>query len=66
MPTEYYPVVSSAIASLAYDDEAEEGYITFKDGRSYILEGIPEMEIYRMANATSPGAYWNLYLRGRY
>ena len=66
MAFESIEVSSSAITYLAYDAEAREAQITFKDGRSYILKGIDEIEVNRMANAASPGAYFNFYVRGNY
>ena len=66
MAFESVEVSSSAISYLAYDAEAREAQITFKDGKSYVLKGIEEIEVNRMANAASPGAYWNFYVRGNY
>ena len=57
---------SSALARIDYDDEEEACYITFQDGRSYTLQGIPQIEVERWANAASIGGYWNANLRGRY
>jgi hypothetical protein len=66
MVMQSYPVVSSAISALSYDDETEECEIVFKDGRSYILQGLPQIEFERMANAPSPGQYWNMFVKGNY
>lgn len=57
---------SSAIPNVAYDDETEEMFITFKDGKSYTLQGVPEIEFYRLTNSDSPGGYWNANMRGKY
>ena len=57
---------SAALVRIDYDDESEECHITFKDGRSYTLQGIPQIEVERWANADSIGGYWNANLKGRY
>jgi ssDNA-specific exonuclease RecJ len=61
-----YTLSSSAIASIGYDDETEEVFVTFTDGRSYTLQGVPALELFRWLNADSKGTYWNLFMRGRY
>jgi hypothetical protein len=59
-------VASHAIASLAYDDETETGYVIFTDGSQYALEDFPQIEFERWLNASSLGKYWNYNLRGNY
>jgi hypothetical protein len=59
-------VVSTAITRLDYDAEAQSLTIVFKDGRGYVLQGVPQIEVERLANSDSPGQYWNAYMRGRY
>jgi hypothetical protein len=57
-------VNSSAIRAVGYD-----GYtltIEFNSGRSYTLRGVPEYRYYGLLNASSPGWYFNTYLKGRY
>ena len=61
-----YTVASSAIAAIGYDDETEEVHVTFTDGRSYTLQGMPAIEVFRWLDADSKGAYWNAFVRGRY
>ena len=61
-----YGVVSSAIKRLAYDDESEECEVTFKDGRSYVLRGLAEIEFHRWAESESVGGYWNSFVKGNY
>ena len=61
-----YPVTSTAIARLDYDDEAEICYLTFTDGRSYELPSIPQIEVERWAASASPGGYFNANIRGTY
>lgn len=60
-------IASSAIAYAAYDEETQELQITFhRGGGSYMLQGVPQIEADRLANADSPGAYWNANMKGRY
>jgi hypothetical protein len=40
--------------------------LTFRSGRSYTLRGVPEYHYYGLLKASSPGWYFNYYLRGRY
>jgi hypothetical protein len=61
------PVASNAIAHLDYNAATETLIITFaRDGSRYTLTGIPEIEAHRMATASSPGAYFNTHIRGKY
>ena len=66
MTMESYPVISTAISALAYDDETEECQVTFQDGRSYILSGLPQIEFERWVHAPSVGGYWNANVKGNY
>jgi len=63
-----YNVNSSAITRVEYDADSETAYITFAKAPSgpYTLEGVSEIEIERLVNAESPGAYWNANMRGKY
>ena len=60
------PIRSTAIAYLAYDEDTEDAQLTFHDGGSYLLTGVPAIEIERLVAAASPGAYWNSYMKGNY
>jgi hypothetical protein len=57
---------SSAIVRLSYDDETSELFITFKDGRSYVIPDFPEIEFERWSNSVSLGGYFNSFVRGNY
>jgi KTSC domain len=41
-------------------------YLAFRNGRSYTLRGVPEYHYYGLLNSSSPGWYFNAYLKGRY
>lgn len=61
-----YPVVSSCIARLTYHRDTSDLYLTFQDGRSYVLPGFPEIELERWTQSPSPGGYFNAFVRGNY
>jgi hypothetical protein len=67
MTIQTYPVASSAIARIEYDDEEEVAYVTFQRGGGlYVLEGIQQIEVERWAYSPSPGQYFNSFIKGRY
>ncbi len=41
-------------------------YITCRNGRSYMLRGVPEHHYLGLITSASPGQYFNAYLKGRY
>ena len=57
---------SSAFVYLEYEDEEHRVYMVFKDGRSYTIEGFPEIEWHRWTESSSLGGYWNANIRGKY
>jgi hypothetical protein len=61
---ELIAVDSSAIAAVGYD-----GYtltVEFRTGRTYDHPGVPYSVYRELMNASSMGAYYNRYIRGRY
>jgi KTSC domain len=65
MARQNYPVASEAIARLEYDDAANEAYVTFHKGGSYVIP-MPQIEVERWASASSVGGYFNTNVKGRY
>lgn len=65
MAMQNYPVQSSAISRIDYDDETNTCYFTMKDGKGYSIV-IPEIEVARWVGSSSPGGYFNLNIRGKY
>jgi hypothetical protein len=65
MAFESIPVASTAIASLQYNTDTGEVAISFARGGSYVF-AMPEIEVHRMADAQSPGGYWNANVKGKY
>jgi hypothetical protein len=57
---------STAIVNLTYDDDTGECFITFQDGRGYVIPKLPGIEFERLLNAESVGAYFNANIRGKY
>jgi KTSC domain len=57
---------SSAISWIDYDPVNRTLSITFHSGRTYTLRGVPEYHYEGLLNSSSPGWYFNAYLRGNY
>jgi hypothetical protein len=57
---------SSVIAWIDYDPTTGSLQIAFQSGRIYTLRRVPESRYIGLLTASSPGRYFNLYLRGRY
>jgi len=57
---------SFCLVSIEYDYDSGTMYLGFRNGRSYTLSGAPERHYYGLLNASSPGWYFNTYLKGRY
>ena len=55
---------SSFLAWVDYDSGTMQ--LRFRRGGSYTLRGVPERHYYGLLNASSPGWYFNYYLKGRY
>lgn len=57
---------SSCIASVDYDPDTRQMPIRFRNGRTFTLRGVPEYHFTGLINSSSPGWYFNTYLKGRY
>ena len=55
---------SSCLSWVEYDSGTM--YLSFRSGRSYTLHGVPECHYHGLLNSSSPGWYFNTYLKGRY
>lgn len=64
MSTTMISVVSSVIRAVGYDGSTL--YVEFCNGRTYNLSRVPEYHFHGLINASSPGWYWNAYLKGKY
>lgn len=63
---ESHSTVSSAITNLTYHHDTGELFITFTDGRRYVIPEFPEIELERWLKAASIGGYFNAFVRGNY
>ena len=58
--------MSSVIRHMIYQPDLEELEIWFASGRRYIYSGVPEAVYRALRDAPSPGAFFNVHIRGRY
>lgn len=61
-----YSPASSCIAKLTYHRDTNDLFMTFTDGRNYVIPGFPEIELERWVNSPSVGGYFNAFVRGNY
>jgi hypothetical protein len=57
-------LASSCLSWVEYDSGTM--YLRFRNGRSYTLRSVPVYHYYGLLNSSSPGHYFNAYLKGRY
>jgi hypothetical protein len=57
------PVVSSSVAAIAYDEQAQEVYVRFIGGRTYAYGGVPRAIWREFQSAPSKGAFVNRVLK---
>lgn len=57
---------SSAIANLTYHRDTNDLFMTFTDGRRYVITEFPEIELERWVGSPSIGGYFNAFVRGNY
>jgi hypothetical protein len=60
------PVASSAVAAIGYDEQAQEAYVRFVGGATYVYGRVspPLWELFR--TAASKGRFVNLILKPRH
>lgn len=61
-----YSPASTCIARLTYHRDTNELFMTFTDGRSYVIPEFPEIELERWIKSPSVGGYFNAFVRGNY
>ena len=66
MPTSMYPVNSSQISYIGYDEITKELFITFKNGSIYKYEDVPLFKFNNMKANSSVGKYFNMYIKDIY
>ena len=57
---------SSTISDADYDPWSHELSMCFASGGTYTFYRVPEWVCAGLVNASSPGSYYNTYIRGRY
>ena len=57
---------SNCFTNLTYHRDTNELFMTFRDGRQYIIEEFPEIEFERWIGSASVGEYFNDFIRGNY
>lgn len=60
------PLVSSNLQSCSYDDVASELYVTFNHGGRYKYSGVPSDVYEGLADASSPGSFFQSEIKGQY
>lgn len=60
------PVRSTALSNVGYDDASHEMTVTFRNGRSYTHEGVPQDVYDALVAAASPGSYYASMVKGKY
>lgn len=66
MPLERRQLKSSAISLAEYDTDTQTLTVSFTNGRTYDLTGVPPDLFEGLCEASSAGSYFNTHLRGRY
>ena len=66
MPVPMFPVSSSNIAFIGYDDETQELYIRFHNDNVYKYSDVPELVFNELRNNTSVGKYYLNNIKGKY
>jgi hypothetical protein len=66
MAVQTFPMRSTAIASLAFDDEKKWLDVTFNKGGTYRIENFPDDLLEQWMAAPSIGGFWNTNIKGRF
>lgn len=57
MTPEMQPVVSEAVASIGYDEEPQEVYVEFNNGRTYVYLGVPNVGVAGLRDIGQQGRF---------
>jgi hypothetical protein len=66
MTPEMQPVVSDAVANIGYDEEAEEVYVEFNNGPTYVYMQVPRPTWQDFETSDSKGGFVNQTLKPNY
>lgn len=61
-----YPIESSAMTHLGYDEAGQALYILFDGGRLYAYKAVPKTVFEALQEATSKGQFFQQQIRGQY
>lgn len=64
--TDWCPLASSNLHAYRYDPSDQTLQIRFKSGRSYSYASVPQTTVDGLAQASSPGQYFNGNIKGVY
>jgi lysyl-tRNA synthetase class 2 len=60
------PLASSNLAGYDYQEDTRLLKITFQSGRTYIFNDVPQDVVDGLAQASSPGQYFNANIKNTY
>lgn len=60
------PVISTALAALAYDSDARCLWLEFRDHVVYRYDDVPAVVVDGLIEAASKGSYFHRHIRGRF
>lgn len=63
---EMYPVSSSNVAAVGFDETSQIVYVQFLNGSTYAYKGVPEHEFENLRTASSVGSYLNRNFKNVY
>ena len=66
MATPMYPVNSSQISYIGFDDENNILYVTFKNNKTYEYSDVPYVTWKALKNAPSIGSYFSSNIKNKY
>ena len=64
--TEMFPVDSTNVEAIGHDPLAQELYVRFVKGPTYVYHGVPEDVYQELMAATSKGSYLNRIIKPNY
>lgn len=66
MATPMYPVTSSQLSYIGYDEDTKELFITFKNGSTYRYENVPMHVFHELKHTKSVGTYFSDSIKNIY
>lgn len=63
---EMFPVNSSNVSAVGYDETTQTVYVEFLNGGTYTYQGVPEQQFQNLRGAASVGSYLHRYYKNIY